>query len=256
MSATSDLGEHPAQQLPVRRVPFTQPLSWLNRGIGDLVYHRGASLAYGALVSVFGGLILIFERHPYFIAAAISGFLLVGPIITAGLCELSRLRQQGEEPSFDASLLVLRRHRGALMRFANILLLCSVAWFLLSSMILHIALGSAGPSVESTVWGDVLAQLSMSQVIGYMAVGGILAGIVFAVSVVSVPMIIDRGVDAGTAMRTSLKATVTDLPAMIVWAAIIAALVGFGFTTFLITMVVIYPLLGHATWHAYRDLVE
>jgi uncharacterized membrane protein len=256
MSAASDLGESPAPLLPVNRVSFIRPLSWLNRAIGDMVYHRGASLAYGALVSIFGGLILIFERHPYFIAAAISGFLLVGPIVTAGLCELSRLRERGEEPTFDASLQVLRRHRSALLRFANVLLLCSVVWFLLSSMMLHIALGSAGPTVASTVWGDVLAQLSMAQIIAYVGVGGTLAGLVFALSVVSVPMIIDRDADAATAMRTSLKVTATDLPAMMLWGAVIAALVGFGFVIFLVTMVVIFPLLGHATWFAYRDLVD
>lgn len=256
MSAASDLGGNPAPLLPVHRVSFIRPFSWLNRAIGDMVYHRGASLAYGALVSVFGGLILIFERHPYFIAAAISGFLLVGPIVTAGLCELSRLRERGEEPSFDASLQVLRRHRPALLRFANVLLLCSVGWFLLSSMLLHIALGSVGPTVESTVWGDVLTQLSVTQIIAYMGVGGLLAGLVFALSVVSVPMIIDRDADAITAMRTSLRVTAADLPAMMIWAAMIAVLVGFGFVTFLVAMVVIFPLLGHATWFAYRDLVD
>jgi uncharacterized membrane protein len=256
MSAASDLGGTPAPILPIHRVSFTRPLSWLNRGIGDMVYHRGASLAYGELASMFGGLSLSYERTPYFRAAAISGFLLVGPIVTAGLCELSRLRERGEEPTFDASLKVLRRHRSALLRFANVLLLCSVAWFLLSSMMLYIALGSVGPSVESTVWGDVLTQLSATQVVAYIGVGGALAGLVFALSVVSVPMIIDRDVDAVTAMRTSLRVTVADLPAMILWAVMIAALAGFGFVTFLVAMVVIFPLLGHATWFAYRDLVD
>jgi uncharacterized membrane protein len=79
--------------------------------------------------------------------------------------------------------------------------------------------------------------------------------VVFARSVVSVPLIIDRDADSETAVRTSLRVTLADLPAMIVWAALIVVLVGVGFATFLVGMVVVFPLLGHATWHAYRDLV-
>ena len=84
----------------------------------------------------------------------------------------------------------------------------------------------------------------------------LVAAWVFAVSVVSVPLIIDRNTTALEATRTSLRVAVTDLPAMIVWGAFIVALVALGFATFLIGMVIVFPLLGHATWHAYRDLVE
>jgi uncharacterized membrane protein len=240
----------------VRRVPITRPFIWLNRGIGDLVTHQMASFAYGLLVSVMGGLILMYERHPYFIAAAISGFLLVGPILTAGLCELSRLHDRGDEASFDTSLKVLRSHRRDLMRFAQVLILFSLVWFLLSTMLMQAFLGGTGPDLSSTVWGDVLSRITSEQLLAYILVGGGLACVVFAVSVVSIPMIIDRGSEAGAAMRTSLRVTVADWPAMIVWAALIAILVGIGFMTFLVGMVVIFPLLGHATWYAYKDLVR
>jgi uncharacterized membrane protein len=101
-----------------------------------------------------------------------------------------------------------------------------------------------------------MRQVSDTQLLSYIVSGGLLASVVFALSVVSVPMITESNVDASTAMRTSLRVTLRDLPAMLVWAGIITVMVAVGFATFLIGMVVIFPLLGHATWHAYKDLVH
>lgn len=89
-----------------------------------------------------------------------------------------------------------------------------------------------------------------------MGIGAVLAGRLFALSVVTVPMIVERRADAGTAMRTSLRVVARDLPAMALWGLLITVLVLLGFATWLVGMVVIFPLLGHATWHAYRDLVD
>ena len=257
MNAASDVSG-PSASLPlVKSVPPSRPFTWISKGWDDLLHHRGASLAYGALMSILGGLILMYQRHPYFLAAVISGFLLVGPIMAAGLCELSRRRTRGKVSNFNNSLKTLRRHRRSLMRFATTLLLFSIVWFVLSSMILYGTFGSFGPSFEDTVWGDVLRTITMAQLLAYLLIGGVLSCIVFALSVVTVPMIVDRNVDAVTAMRTSLRVTlVADLPAMIVWGTLCTILVGVGFVTFLVGMVVIFPLLGHATWYAYLDLVE
>jgi uncharacterized membrane protein len=132
----------------------------------------------------------------------------------------------------------------------------SVIWFAVSGAILFGLVGSVAPSVQSTLWGGVMQQLTSSQLSAYLIVGLVLAGMVFALSVVTVPMIVDRHVDASTAMRTSLRVTTQALPAMLVWATLIAALVLFGFATGLLAMVFIFPLLGHATWRAYSELVD
>jgi len=240
----------------VHRIPITRPLVWLGMGWDDLTHHRGASLAWGALVSVLGALILAYGRHPYFVAAMTSGFLLLGPVITAGLCELSRCRDNGEPANFETSLRPLRRNQRSLLDFAQVLLLISVLWFALSASILYLAIGEIAPQITSTVWGDVMRQLSPNQMLLYVVSGAILASIVFILSVVTVPMIVDRHVDASTAMRTSARVTIRDLPAMLLWSILVVLLVSTGFATSLLGMVVIFPLLGHATWHAYRDLVS
>ncbi|UHD17214.1 DUF2189 domain-containing protein [Thiocapsa bogorovii] len=256
MSLVTYLSGHGGHALPVMQVSLAKPFVWLGRGWEDLRRTPGASLAYGLLVSVLGAVILGFWRHPYFIAAAVSGFLLVGPLFAAGLCELSRRLAAGEPADFDTSLSVLAEHRTALIRFSSELLAIGAIWFAASTLMLYLALGSAGPGVEATMWGGVLEQLTRAQMISYAVVGGLLACVVFARSVVAVPLIIDRHVDSPTAVRTSIRVTLADLPAMILWAALIVILVAIGFATFLVGMVAIFPLLGHATWHAYRDLVK
>jgi len=149
-------------------------------------------------VASLGAVVLIFNRHPYMIAASLSGFLLVGPILTAGLCELSRRRDRGEACDFDTSLQALHHNRAGLFGFARRLLLISVVWFLLSSIILHFALGTIAPSLTETVWGDVLGKLSNTQLLAYLGLGAVLSAVVFAISVVSVPMILDLDADGNT----------------------------------------------------------
>ncbi len=256
MQSATNSSDDSSTALHVLSVPLTRPFIWLRQGWDDLRHNPSASLAYGFLVSAMGAVILAFWSHPYFVAASVSGFLLVGPLFTTGLCELSRLRANGEETGFDASLSALGRNREALMRFSAGLVIIGAGWFAASTLMFYLTFGSAGPPIASTIWGSLLDLVSRTQLISYLAVGGILAGIVFARSVVSVPLIIDRQTDAATAVKTSLRVTLSDVPAMIVWAALITLLVGIGFATFLVGMILVFPLLGHATWHAYHDLVR
>ena len=247
---------NPVDSYPVRSVPLSRPFIWLLEGWDDLMHHRSASLAYGLLVSALGALILAYGRHPFFIAAMCIGFLLAGPLLTAGLCELSRCRDEGEVADFQSSLMALKRSRSGLLGVAETLALLAVIWFGFSGALYFGLVGSIAPSLETAMWGEFAEQISNSQLMAYLAVGLILAAIVFALSVVTVPMIVDRHVDAGTAMRMSLKVTWRDFPAMLVWAGLIVGLVLLGFITNLLGMIVVFPLLGHATWRAYRELVE
>ena len=255
MNTATHVDRPSVNALTVRRLPLSRPFAWLLLGWDDLRHNPSASIAYGVLVAAFGALLLGFWRHPYLIAASISGFLLVGPLLTTGLCELSRRRAAGEQTDFDSSLSALGRNREALLHFATNLLIISAAWFGMSSLMIHLALGGVAPDVQATVWGGAFDQITMAQWIAYAVVGGVLAAIVFARSVVSIPLIIDRNADALTAVQASHRVTLRDLPTMLVWAALIVLLVGIGFGTFLVGMILVFPLLGHATWHAYDELV-
>ncbi|MDT8310218.1 MAG: DUF2189 domain-containing protein [Methylophaga sp.] len=241
----------------VRSVTLSRPFYWIRKGCQDLWYYPGSSIAYGVIVTALGLIVLLSaSSHIYLIAAAVSGFLLVGPIMASGLCELSRLQERGEPVSFDNSLDVLGRNKTSLIRFAAILLGFSVFWFILSGLVLFAVIGNIAPSINETLWGGFLDLVTPLQLVLYIIVGGTLACIVFVLSVVSVPAIIDSPVTAMDSMLLSIRVVAANLPAMIIWAGLIVVLTAVGFVTCLLGMIVVYPLLGHATWYAYRDLVK
>jgi uncharacterized membrane protein len=217
---------------------------------------EGSSLAHGVIISIIGAVLLMLgSTHPYLVAAAVTGYLLVGPIMTTGVCELSRRRAAREPRGFDESLEAVTRNPDGLMHFGAILALIAIVWFVASTVLLQSALDIRVPSLAVALWGGAGDFASTREVIAYFSSGAIFAVVVFLLSVVAVPLIIDRHATATEAMSASIKASLHNIPAMIIWAALIAGLTALGFATLLLGMIVIAPLLGHATWHAYRDLV-
>jgi uncharacterized membrane protein len=244
-------------QVHVRTVAASRPLEWLGRGWQDLSIHWRVSVAHGLLLTFAGAiLVIVGSTHPYLIAAAITGFLLVGPLMTTGVMEVSRRAQEGEPVTFDDSLEGYTRNRTALFDFGVVLAAIAVLWFVISELLLRSIFSLESPTVGQVLYDGVLRAASVGQILSYVIVGGALAALVFVLSAVSVPLIIDRQASAGDAIRTSVRAVFTNLPAMVIWSAILVVLTAIGFATLLIGMIWIAPLLGHATWHAYRDLIE
>lgn len=244
-----------APQGEIRRVSVGQPLQWLRLAWEDLKAIGGPGLAHGALIAILGAVLLMLgSTHLYLAAAAVTGYLLVGPAMTTGICELARRREVGEPLGFDQSLQPLKRNWQSLLQFTAALVLIAVDWFIVSALAIGAASNSALPSLSVALWGSG-PSLTLNQALGYMVSGAVLAIMVFVVSVVAVPMIIDRNARAANAIRVSVRVTVLNLPAMLVWAGLIVLMTAIGFATLLVGMVVVAPLLGYATWHAYRDMV-
>jgi uncharacterized membrane protein len=256
MATSISLGRHQLLHVEVRHVPALQSIEWLRRGWNDLRHFRSASLGQGAMIAILGAVLLIlFSTHAYLFAAAVTGYLLVGPIMTTELCELSRRRALGQ-PAADESQQPATRDSRSLFRFGAILGSLAMIWFIASATMLQTALHVATPSLGVALWGSFTDAMSRPELLGYVVSGAVLAAFVFSLSVVAVPLIIDRHASATDAMWASVRVTFANLPAMLVWAGLIVAVTAFGFITLLIGMVVVAPLLGHATWHAYRDLVR
>jgi uncharacterized membrane protein len=257
MKATLVSGEARNLHLDVSRVSFGRPLTWLYQGWQDMRRHWGASLGYGALIVALGWTVLVFcGTHPYYVAAAISGFLLVAPVMSAGLNEMSRRDSAGQWASFDDSLDGFARNYSALFQFGAILALCAIVWFAISAVMLSTVFHIAAPDMQETLYRGFIESMNRSQVVAYVAVGGILAGVVFVLSVVAVPLIIDQHATVGQAMGASVKAVFTNIPAMILWSALILVLTVIAYAPLLGGLLIIAPLLGHATWHAYRDIIR
>src|SRR5580698_9688008 len=118
MGTTLVSGDDQPLHLDIARIPLYRPFVWLFEGWRDMRRNWGASLAYGALIVALGWTLLVFcGTHPYFIAAAITGFLLVGPLMCAGLCEMSRRYSKGDGATFDDSLEGFSRNLRPLTEF-------------------------------------------------------------------------------------------------------------------------------------------
>jgi uncharacterized membrane protein len=176
--------------------------------------------------------------------------------LTTELCEMSRQRAALELSGVEESIKPATYNTQSLLKFGAILAGVALLWFLVSATILQAILHTSTPSLAVALWGSLTDTVTAPQLLGYIGCGAVLAAIVFTLSVVAVPLMIDRHASATEAMWTSVRVTFSNLPAMLVWAALIVCLTALGFITLLFGMVVVAPLLGHATWHAYRDLVR
>ena len=248
----------PGVSLPaIRRVAWDRPFFWLMAGLDDLKANPLPSIAYGLLFALGGDLIILATlRYPHLVTVAISGFFLIAPLLAAGLYELSRKNAAGQKLLFIDSLRCYRRNGQSMAMFGLLIALAIVFWERFSA----IAFALLGPSSS----GDTSIFLSRIVLSGehdaffltWLVLGGLLALLIFAVSVISVPMMLDQDSDFVTAMATSLQACLDNPGPLLLWAAIIVALTLIGFATLLFGLILIMPILGHASWHAYRELVE
>ncbi len=241
----------------IRTVESSRPLVWLKAGWSDLRSNLGASLTYGLALSFVGFLILRNAADiPYLFTVAVSGFFLIGPVAASGWYEISRQQEKGKNPSFAQSLAGLREEAGSLLLFGLLLAFVLLSWERVSAILFALFFKGNLTDINNFVQNVLLSGVHVQFVAVYLLAGSALAVAVFALSVVAIPMILDRNVDIITAMMTSFRATEKNLGPMFIWAILIVACVAIGFATMMIGMVLLLPLLGHATWHAYKDLVQ
>ena len=240
----------------VREIGFGRPLAWLGQGWRDFLAHPLQSAFYGACFAVMGWLIVFTFRNAYqYVSALVTGFFLVGPFLAIGLYDLSRRRQRGEPARLAPTLDAWRPNVGAIGMFALVLGVILLVWARASLVVFALFYTHEMPSVEGFL-AQVLSLDNLEFLVAYFCVGGFFALLVFAISAVAVPMMMDRDTDGIVAVLTSVKAFGTNLPAMLLWGLIITVVIGAGFALWFAGLVVAVPVIGHGAWHAYRDLVE
>lgn len=240
----------------VRDVGFAAPFHWLSRGLDDLKAAPGPSLFYGTCFALMGFLVsVVFRNFFEYTSSLVSGFLLLGPFLSLGLYDLSRRRDVGEPLKLGLTLTAWRRNAGSIGVYSVILIVIFLVWARASLVIFALFYTSEMPTVTGFMQ-QVVSLENIEFVVIYCMVGLLFASIVFAVSVVSIPLMLDRGQDAVTSMIASTYSLIRNFPQVTLWAALIVVLTAVGFATFYVGLIVMTPLIGHATWHAYRDLVE
>ncbi|MDA8260860.1 MAG: DUF2189 domain-containing protein [Betaproteobacteria bacterium] len=242
----------------IRSVTIDQPFHWLREGANDLIKAWPLSLFYGVVIALLGyGLMQAAADRPHLAMALTSGFLFVAPVLaTVFYCLSHRLEHHHKLPKLFVPLLSWRANPGSLGLFTVMLLFVLISWERISAILVGLFLNGTGIASLSDLLSFSAVQQHTDFVLAYLAFGAVLALMVFSLSVVSLPMMLHRKVDFATALVTSFMATKFNFPVMLLWGVLIAALVAVGMATNFIAMAVIFPWLGHASWHAYRDLVE
>lgn len=241
-----------------RNLPAGAALSWLGAGWRDLWRQPTPSLVYGLAVFAVSAVIVwgLFRLGlDYILFPALAGFMVMGPLLAIGLYQKSRAIEQGEPVSLSRMIFVKAASGGQVWYTGAILSLLMLVWMRAAVIIYALFFGLRPfPGLH-----DVAAMLFGTPVGWAMllvgtVVGGLFAAFSFAISAFAIPMLLDERVDAFTAMGTSISMVWNNLPVMLAWGVVVLALFLVSVATGLLGLIVVFPLLGHATWHSYKAL--
>lgn len=253
---------------PVRTIGLMQPLAWLALAWRDMVRTGWLSFAHGLAVALFGGVLLAVAHHRFWLlAGALSGFLVVAPVLATSLYALSRALERGE----PANAALVRRtwldwqnsHPAkwgdhdywCLVQFGALLALAATGWVLTSAALITLLAPVPVRTPLDFMHHVVLAPDGRLFAL-WLALGSLLAAPIFASSVVAMPLLLDRRATLRQAVLTSWQAVLANPLPMALWAALILGFTLLGLGSLLLGLIAVLPMLGHASWHAYRDLVD
>jgi len=232
------------------------PFRWLAAGWRDLRTEPGIGLFYGVcfwLMAIALG--AVFRAKPEYSLTIASGCLLIGPFLAMGLYEVSRRREQGLAPELSASLTCWDAHMRSMGMLVLVLIVLELLWGRASLVVFAVFFNTGMPSTTGVV-NAVFNPENWEFVAVYLAVGSIFAALVFSTAVVSIPMILDRDTDAISAAITSIRVVFSNPGVMLLWGMLITSLIALALLPWGVGLILIGPLLGHATWHAYRGTVQ
>jgi uncharacterized membrane protein len=243
----------------IREVPFDAPYSWLAAGWRDMWRAPLVSLSYGAIFAAVGVLLAVGLTHVALLSLIIvlaAGFVLVGPMLAAGLYEASRRLEKSETVSL-ASVLRAGFFGGRQLAYMGVLLmLIYLAWVEIALLLFMLFFGPQPiPPLDVFASNLLLTPRGLGLLIIGSGVGMALAATVFIISAVAVPLLMVEPLDVVTAATVSARACRKNPKAMALWAALIAGLMLLGFVALFLGLMITFPLTGHATWHAYRNLL-
>lgn len=241
-------------EIPLHPLRLTDPPQWLLRGLQDFLRAPAIGLFFGGCFVAMGwALMKVFQSAPAYVLALSAGFLLMGPLLCMGLYRVSQALERGEQPDFGDALLAWTAKPGALAIFGFVLLVLEMLWGRAALVIFAVSFDGM-PDFQGSL-ARLVEPENLGFIVTYCGVGAVFAGLIYAVSVVAIPMILDRQVDAITAGLTSLRLVLTQTGVMLWWGALITLLVGLALLPWFLGLLVVGPVVGHATWHAYRAAV-
>ena len=241
--------------IELRQLTYAAPLRWLRLGWHDFMRSPRIGLFYGLCFVLMGwSLAKVFESSPAYVLALSGSFLLMGPFLCFGMYRVSQRLENGETPGFADSVLAWKTRTGQLGIFGVVLLVLEMLWAR-STLVVFAVTFDGMPDFK----GSLLALVSgenLTFLVVWLVLGVLFATLIYSVSVVSIPMILHQRTDAITSGLTSVRLVLTQTGVMTFWAIIITTLVVLALLPMYVGMLVVGPVLGHASWHAYREAVE
>ncbi|MGE4012063.1 MAG: DUF2189 domain-containing protein [Alphaproteobacteria bacterium] len=216
------------------------------------------NFGYGAGFAVFGWIIVaaaVWFRAYYLVLPFTAGFFLLAPILAVGLYEISRRVETGATVDWTSILTAWRRNQGQIALMGFLLLAIHLIWIRIATLLFAIFFSKTPPDLSNFVIEIVMSSSNIPFLLLGSVIGLLLATLVFSIAVVSIPMLLDRNVGLLTAVATSFKAVSENKWPMLVWAVLIVLFIAAGILTGFIGLIVTLPLVAHASWHAYRQVV-
>lgn len=243
----------------IRQVPVDAPYNWLAAGWHDMWHVPRVSLAFGAIFAVAGLLLVVGLTQVGLLSLILvlaGGFILIGPMLAAGLYETSRRLEQGEPVNLASALRAGFHGNGQLAFMGLLLMLVYLAWVEIALLLFMLFFGPQPmPPLDVFASNLLLTPRGLGLLIVGTGVGMLLAATIFAISAIAVPLLMTEPIDVVTAATMSVRACRKNPMAMALWAALIVGGMVLGFVTMFFGLVITFPLFGHATWHAFRDLL-
>lgn len=248
----------PRENTRAQHLPFNAAFSWLRAGWSDLCTNPVPSLLYGLGVFIVSAALIwgLFRfGYEYALFPALSGFMVIGPLVASGLYEKSRQLENGQRASLAAMIFVRPRSSYSAWFMGVLLLGLFLLWMRAAVLIWALFFGlNPFPGTDEIIPMLFLTPTGWALLLVGGCVGALFAAFSFAISVFAVPMLLVEKTDAMSALGISMSTVWNNLPVMITWGAIVLALFLVAIATAFIGLILIFPLLGHATWHAYRSL--
>lgn len=243
-------------QAVMQPLGLIDPLRWLAKGWRDFSAAPGIGLFYGVCFWLMAALLaLVFRNRPEYVMSIASGCLLVGPFLALGLYEVSRRREQGIQPTLSSSLTCWDKHIRSMGMLVLVLIVLELLWGRASLVVFAVFFNTGMPSTTGVLQA-IFNPENLEFVLVYLIVGGIFALLVYSTAVVSIPMILDRDTDAISAAITSIRVMFANPLVMLWWGLLITLLIALAVLSWGLGFLLIGPLLGHASWHAYRGAVR
>ncbi|WP_185961314.1 DUF2189 domain-containing protein [Telmatospirillum sp. J64-1] len=243
----------------IHDVRWFAPLGWLWLGWQDLRRAPRISLTYGAAFVMLGYMMIAGLEAAglgYMWPSLMVGFLIIGPSLAVGLYEISRKLEWGRSIEFDEASAAWRKNATQIALMGVLLVIFFLMWLVMQFLVLALFLGDSPPPPDRVLEGILEHPSAVPFLMASIVLGLGTFAFVFSVSAMALPMLMHLEVDIARAIATSVVTVVRNPLTMGFWAIIIGLLVTAGFATFTLGLVVVMPLIGHASWHAYRSLVE